>query len=269
MRYSTVSRHRGFTLFELLAVIATIGILAAILLPALARSRETARRASCLANMAQLGMVLKMYAEEHDRNFPWSGGGGNADCLLELRGDYVSEEKIFLCPSDTNVSDGQMIEREWTTRLNGDGEGRNDDDVRPSLRQSYDYFGAYTKAPLRYPHPSMPMPAVPLMWDITLRQVEPNASDDIGGSFNHVPGGGNVVMMDGSVAFLKFDRWFENNLPFDAPGIEYIKPVEVLKAEVPEDKAVEAAPLPGGLGGTAKPLLPGLEPRVGRRGASR
>ncbi len=269
MRYANLARRPGFTLFELLAVIATIGILAAILLPALARSRESARRASCLANMAQLGMVLKMYAEEHDRNLPWSGGNGNADCLLALRGDYVTDEKIFFCPSDTNVSDGKLIEREWTTRLNGDGEGRNDGDARPSLRQSYDYFGVYTKAPLRYPHPSMPTPAVPLMWDISLRPLDPDGTEDVSRSFNHIPGGGNVVMMDGSVVFVKTVEWFENNIPFATPGIEYIKPEDVLKAEVPEEEAVEAAPLPGGLGGTARPLLPGLEPRVGRRGASR
>ncbi len=265
MRYAKLARRPGFTLFELLAVIATIGILAAILLPALARSRESARRASCLANLAQLGMVLKMYAEEHDRNLPWSGGGGNADCLLALRGDYLSDSKILFCPSDTNYSDGEFVQREWTVILNGDGEGRNDADARPSMRQSYDYFGAYTKAPLRYPHPSMPTPAVPLMWDITLRSDEAFPHQDIGTSFNHVPGGGNVVMMDGSVVFVKTVEWFENNIPFATPGIDYVKPMDVLKAEVPEEEAVEAVPLPGGPRGTAKPLMPGL----GRRGVSR
>jgi prepilin-type N-terminal cleavage/methylation domain-containing protein len=59
-----------FTLIELLVVIAIIAILAAMLLPALARAKESGRRAVCLGNQKQLGIAAYLYAEENEEMFP-------------------------------------------------------------------------------------------------------------------------------------------------------------------------------------------------------
>src|SRR5690606_9245785 len=56
-------KHRGFTLIVFQVVIAIIGILAAILLPALSRARESDLRASCSNNLKQYGLVFNMYAK--------------------------------------------------------------------------------------------------------------------------------------------------------------------------------------------------------------
>lgn len=98
----TLNRDRGFTLIELLVVIAIIALLAALLLPALARTKEKGRQAACLSNLRQVGLALQMYAEDHGGWLPTSthGGSTNASWIYQLAGQLANVDRIRLCPSD-------------------------------------------------------------------------------------------------------------------------------------------------------------------------
>jgi prepilin-type N-terminal cleavage/methylation domain-containing protein len=76
---------RAFTIVELLVTIAIIGILVALLLPALGRSKDEARLTQCRGNLRQIGCGFEMYLYDHGDRFPehrtnwtgWQYGGGD------------------------------------------------------------------------------------------------------------------------------------------------------------------------------------------------
>ena len=124
--------RRSFTLVELLVVIAIIGILVAILLPAVQAARESAHRIACTNNMKQLGLAMHKYLERNKGVFPtnwgsvWAAGGGTRGhswltyLLPDLEQMPLYERiqfggtandnivavrqavKVFTCPSDTH-----------------------------------------------------------------------------------------------------------------------------------------------------------------------
>lgn len=104
--------RNGFTLIEILVVIAIISILAAILFPVFARARENARRASCQSNLKQIGLGLLQYIGDYDETLPHSFHGSFGDSTpagttpdnykwMDAIYPYVKSEALFNCPSDS------------------------------------------------------------------------------------------------------------------------------------------------------------------------
>ncbi|MCF7974137.1 MAG: type II secretion system GspH family protein [Phycisphaerae bacterium] len=104
-------KDKGFTLIELLVVIAIIAVLMGILMPALRRVREQAKRTSCSNNVRQQCMALLMYAQQNDGKMPLTTFGGGqwlwdmsyfaTDAVVDNGG----ERKLFRCLSNQTNTD--------------------------------------------------------------------------------------------------------------------------------------------------------------------
>jgi prepilin-type N-terminal cleavage/methylation domain-containing protein len=113
--------RRAFTLIELLVVIAIIAILAALLLPALARAKVQSNRTKCVSNQRQIGIAYRLYADDSNDKYPiqngWAAVGGARPAMPYTTGSasdyggaewetnrplnhYVLNTEVFHCPAD-------------------------------------------------------------------------------------------------------------------------------------------------------------------------
>src|ERR1700678_4387121 len=100
----------AFTLIELLVVIAILGILAALLFPALAAAKNHAKRTACLNNLKQINIGIHLYTDDNDNTLPIESNHAptnfwmNYEQLIKSSvglNDATSNSAIFVCPADT------------------------------------------------------------------------------------------------------------------------------------------------------------------------
>ncbi len=198
------NKPAGFTLTELLVVVAVIGILAGLLLPALVRAKAQAHNSVCTNNLRQLGMATRLYSDDHMSRLPSAeilptepiSPASPLPRICDLLASYTGRASgaatnrvtVFECPSDrTGLFTTEGSSYEWNAGLNGQriDETRTKSDFMFLLDRNTGQLAWSTNWTL-----TLPPQTTPLLLDYEDFHSRPPKS------------GKNVVYMDNHVAPL-------------------------------------------------------------------
>lgn len=213
-------------LLELFGACCILLLAAVIILPAFSRARESARRSSCQNNLKEMGLVFKMYANDHMNGvFPplVDVDGAWVTDLHDIYPEYLSDPNVLLCPTNPNTDKGHYWEVLEKKPIDWDA-------WHQIIAQQYVYVGwaihdqadldALFRAPQRIPGKDIEVDGHTVYWlcegverflmkdinnpaEAAQVQSELIVMFDNPAAHAHVPHGINVLFLDGHVCFIR------------------------------------------------------------------
>ncbi len=221
-----ITKRTSFTLIELLVVVSIIAVLASLLLPALSRARESARRSSCLNNQKQFMTYVLIYAGDNDEWLPCGKynipTGMTERGLHMLRDDYgMPVDDIARCPSipEAVIFWRTAEEAHFPFLYVGGSSNRGGPPVGvmspPNTYYGWLVAGYSNKTNILHPTPRLSLSAhlaerAPILWDLSYappRLTKPHSFNPSSRS-NHAAGDGfwgagiNMTFADGHAEWI-------------------------------------------------------------------